>query len=153
MALNRSSAAQRIDILEEIYRAWLGHLSGYANYLRVIGRGTQPDVFDVVAAEKSRRTFDIRNPTWSRALLLTFATNNKVIWTDKGINWLTRTIIELVRINPYTTGRLLNAFQHAARLREPLKSRVVSALERIVREVPKETCATIFNQAKSYLAG
>ena len=153
VTLNRSSSAQRLSILEEIYQAWHPHLSGYANYLRVIGRGTRPDVFDMVAAEKNRPTFDMRNPTWSRALLLTFATNNKVIWTDRGIEWLTEAIVDLAQINPYTTGRLLNAFQHVKRLREPLKSLAIRALETIVKEIPKEACATIFNQANSYLVG
>ncbi len=151
LALNRSSSDRRGPVLEETFQAWHEHLSGYANYLRIIGRGTLPHVFAMVDAEKHRPTFDITQPTWSRALFLSLATNNRVIWTDQGIAWLTATIVEMAAINPYTTGRLLNAFQHVGRLRSPLREKVQQALETIMGRVPQEMCPPIYSQASSYL--
>ncbi len=151
LALNRSSSELRGPLLDETYQAWHEHLSGYANYLRIVGRGTFPHVFDMVEAEKHRPTFDITQPTWSRALFLSLATNNRVIWTDRGIDWLTATIVEMTGVNPYTTGRLLNAFQHVGRLRSPLREKVLQALETITAQVPKEMCPPIYSQAASYL--
>ncbi|MEW6350763.1 MAG: M1 family metallopeptidase [Thermodesulfobacteriota bacterium] len=151
LALNRSSSKLRGPVLDETFRAWHEHLSGYANYLRIVGRGTLPHVFEAVEAEKLRSTFDITQPTWSRALFISLATNNRVIWTDQGINWLTATIVDMTAINPYTTGRLLNAFQHVGRLRAPLREKVRHALEQITKQVPHETCAPIHSQAASYL--
>jgi len=152
-ALNRSGSPQRRPVLEEVYEAWHGHLSGYANYLRVVAGGTRPDVFDLIDREKRRSTFDITQPTWSRALFVSMAANNKMLWTEKGIRWMTAAIIELAPINQTTTSRMLNAFQHVRRLRPPLRERVLEALEEIVSRVGREASPTVYGQASSYLAG
>ncbi|MDQ7782047.1 MAG: M1 family metallopeptidase [Desulfomonilaceae bacterium] len=151
IALNRSSASERRRILEDTYAAWHGHLSAYANYLRVVSAGTRDDVFDMIEAEKRRATFDIRNPTWSRALLLPMAVNNKMVWTEQGIGWVADTVIELSSINGYVASRLLNTFQLVRLLKDDLRALVTKALERIVREVPATVSPTVHGQAKAYL--
>ena len=108
LALNRSSAPQRLTLLEEVYANWHAHLSGYANYLRIVGSGTREDVFEMIEAEKKRPGFDITQPTWSRALFMSMAANNKMVWTGRGIRWVADTVIELAPINATTTGRLLS---------------------------------------------
>jgi aminopeptidase N len=152
LALNRSSAPFRHDVLEEVYGAWHTHLSGYANYLRVIGSGTRDDVFEMIAREKRRPSFDVTQPTWSRALLLSMAANNRMVWKDEGIRWVADTVIELAPINATTTGRLLNTFQHVWKLKPELREKVKAALERIVRSVPDEVSPAVFRQAKAYLS-
>jgi aminopeptidase N len=153
MALNRSSALSRLTILEQVYESWHNHLSGYANYLRVVSSGTRHDVFDMIEAEKNRPSFDIKQPTWSRALLLPMATNNKVVWTDRGISWVADTVIDLAPLNATVTGRLLNTFQHVHKLKSPLQEKVKAALERIVQKVSEETSPAVHGQALAYLAG
>jgi aminopeptidase N len=59
LALNRSASAQRRALLEVVYQAWHQHLTGYANYLRIVSSGTQPDVFAMIAEEKERASFDV----------------------------------------------------------------------------------------------
>ncbi len=151
LALNRSSSPQRKKVLDEAYTAWHSHLSGYANYLRIVASGTREDVFEMIEVEKGRPEFDITQPTWSRALFLPMASNNKMVWTDRGINWLADTVIEFAPINATTTGRLLNTFQHVRKLRSPLQTRVRAALERIVQHVSEETCPAVHGQARAYL--
>lgn len=149
--LNRSSAPERREVLEEVYQAWHPHLSGYANYLRIVAGGTCADVFAMIEDEKKRPTFDITQPTWQRALLLPMALNNKMVWTDEGIAWLTDTVIELAPVNMTTTSRLLNTFQQARNLRPALKEKVMSALMRIVEELPNADFPVVHNQAKAYM--
>jgi aminopeptidase N len=151
LALNRSSAPERRETLEQAYNAWHTHLSGYGNYLAVIGSGTRDDIFDMIEIEKGRSSFDITQPTWSRALFLSLASNNKMVWTDLGIQWLTDTVIELSRINAFTAGRLLNTFQHARRLKPNLQGKVIAALEAIIRAIPEEVSPSVNGQAKAYL--
>ncbi|HSB52404.1 MAG TPA: DUF3458 domain-containing protein [Dissulfurispiraceae bacterium] len=150
-ALNRTSAVFRHSVLAEAYERWHTHLSGYANYLRVISGGTQPDVFDMIEAEKRRPSFDIAQPTWCRALFLPMASNNKMVWTERGISWLAETVIELAPINTTTASRLLNAFQHVRKVKPALQVKLVAALERIVREVPESASPTVSSQAGRYL--
>ncbi len=149
--LNRSSAPERRAVLEDTYAKWHTHLSGYANYLRAVSSGTNEDVFDMIKAEEERPTFDIMQPTWNRALFLSMAANNKMVWTEHGIEWVAGKVIELASINPATAGRLLNTFQHVRILKPELKAPVVKALERIILEVTKETSASINGQASAYL--
>ena len=151
LALNRSSSPARRPLMEEVYKNWVGHLSGYANYLRVVSSGTCDDVFDRIAQERSRPTFDVNIPTWSRALFLPMAANNKMVWTDRGIQWLVATVIELAPVNATTTSRLLNTFQHVNRLKPELRQKVTASLERILQEVSETASPTIYGQARAYL--
>jgi aminopeptidase N len=151
MALNRSSAPGRRRTLEEVYEAWHGHLSGYANYLRIVSSGTRDDVFEMIEAEKKRPGFDVTQPTWCRALFMPMAMNNKMVWTDKGIGWVADSVIELAPVNPITTGRLLNTFQLVKRLKPPLREKVTAALGKIVKHVSKEESPAVYGQAAAYL--
>lgn len=153
LALNRSSSPVRREIMEEIYRNWYAHLSGYANYLRVVSSGTCEDVFERIADERNRPTFDVNIPTWSRALFLPMAANSKMVWTDRGIQWITDTIIELAPINATTTSRLLNTFQHVQRLKPELRDKVRASLDRILAGVSPVASPTVHGQAKAYLGG
>jgi aminopeptidase N len=151
LALNRSSASERLAVLGQAYEAWHTNLSGYGNYLMIIGSGTGDDVFNMIEGEKKRPSFDITQPTWSRALFLSMASNNKMVWTDQGIQWVADTVIELSGINAFTAGRLLHTFQHARKLKTDLQSKVIAALETIVREIPEEVSPSLHGQAKAYL--
>jgi aminopeptidase N len=153
MALNRSSSSSRRKILEEVYEKWHPHLSGYANYLRVVSSGTGEDVFEMIETEKMRRSFDINQPTWCRALFLPMAVNNKMVWTERGIRWVADSVIELAPINAITASRLLNTFQHVRNLKPQLKERVTVAVERILESVPEGVCPTVHGQAVNYLKG
>ncbi|MGD0282684.1 MAG: DUF3458 domain-containing protein [Dissulfurispiraceae bacterium] len=153
LALNRSSANQRRAVLEEVYSKWHTHLSGYANYLRVVASGTREDVFEMIEAEKRRPGFDITQPTWSRALFMSMAVNNKMVWTMQGIRWVADTVIELAPINATTAGRLLNTFQHVRSLKPRLQETVREALERIISSISKTECPAVHGQASAYLNG
>ncbi len=150
--MNRSCAPWRRDVLEEAYSAWHEHLSGYANYLRVVASGTREDVFDMIEAEKRRPGFDITQPTWSRALFLPMATNNKMVWTDRGIEWVAGTVMELAPFNATTAGRLLNTFQHVRKMKPLLREKVTAALERILHVVSVKESPAVYGQARAYLA-
>ena len=151
-ALNRSSAPRRRELLEEAYALWYPHLSAYANYLRIVSSGTQPDVFAMIEREKQRASFDIKQPTWCRALFLPMATNSKMLWTEVGVRWLADTVIELSAINTTTASRLLNAFQHVRRLKPDLRELVLPALQRIAESVTDTANPTIHGQASTYLS-
>jgi aminopeptidase N len=150
-ALNRSSAPERLDLLEAAYAEWHTNITGYANYLRVIGGGTCSDVFEQIERERSRKTFQITQPTWCRALFLTMANNNKMIWNERGVNWIADTIIELAPINYTNASRMLNAFQHVRKMKPYLRTMAISALERIVKGVSDLASPAVHRQARAYL--
>jgi aminopeptidase N len=149
--LNRSSAPGRLETLERTHRAWRESLNGYANYLRCIASGTNDDVFEQIAREKARPTFDLTQPTLCRALHLPMAFNTKMVWTERGVRWLADSIIELAPVNVTTAGRLLNAFQLRDQMRRPLAAWATEALERVAAEVTDEISAVLHRQALAYL--
>ncbi len=151
LALNRSSAPERLEILEEAYAQMHSNITGYANYLRVVASGTREDVFEQIEKERARPTFQITQPTWCRALFLTMANNNKMIWNERGVNWIADRVIELAPINYTNAGRMLNTFQHVRKMRPYLQPLVTGALERIVKQVSDQTCPAVHRQAKAYL--
>ncbi len=79
------------------------------------------------------------------------AVNNKMVWTDEGIRWVSATVKELATINATTASRLLNTFQHVGKLRSPLRVKVIEALRAVLEGVSSEACPTIHGQAKAYL--
>ena len=149
--LNRSSAAQRRPLLEKTYHAWHDHLSGYANYLRIVASGTQHDVFDMIAEEQAKPSFDMHQPTWVRALFLAMAGNTRMVWTDRGIAWVAETVVELSSANWFTASRLLNIFQQVRNLRPDVQPHVRAALRHIVERVPPEVSQPVHAQASAYL--
>jgi aminopeptidase N len=86
-----------------------------------------------------------------RALYFSMAMNNKMLWTDQGINWLTESLIELASINGYVASRLLNTFQQVRNLKPDLQVKVRAALKRIAHEVQDEVSPTVHAQALAYL--
>ncbi len=151
IAVNRSSMSERLNILEQTYANWNGHLSGYANYLRIVSSGWKADVFEMMGKERKRSTFDLTNPTLSRALLMTMAGNSKKIWTPEGVLWASETVIELASVNTYIASKLLNVFQDYKRMRPNLKPLVQDALQSIVDRVLDDASPTVSRQARSYL--
>lgn len=150
-ALHRSSWPGRLALLEETYALWHRDVTGYANYLKVIASGMHPDVWSLVEREKERPGFDLTHPTLSRALLVTMAQNTRRIWTEEGIDWIRRHVIDLAPINAGIARRLLNTFQHVPRLKPEWRWRVCQALADIVEKIPEKTSPSIFGQAVAYL--
>ncbi len=150
-ALHRSSWPGRYALLEEIYALWHRDITGYANYLRIIASGTHPDVWSLVEREKERPGFDLTHPTLSRALFVTMAQNTRRIWTEEGIDWIRRHVIELASINEGIARRVLNTFQHVRGLKPEWRRPVCRALENIVANFSEKTSPSIFGQASAYL--
>lgn len=99
IALNRSSWKGRLELLEQTYRQGYGDVTGYANYLKVVALGTHPDLWHLVEKEKKRPGFDTAHLSVSRALLVAVATNTKRVWTEEGIDWIRRHVVDMASMN------------------------------------------------------
>ena len=137
--------------MNEAHKLWKDHLSAYSSYLTIVGAGRHDDVFECIAKEEKRSAFNIEHPTLSRALFLPMGANNKMLWTDKGINWLMETVIRFAPINESCTVRLLASFRMVDKLADDLKSKVVSALEKMRADVDKSECPWVAGRIDDYL--
>jgi len=150
--INMSEHPARRRLLDQGFRLWKSHLSAYAGYLVVIGSGIHDDVFDMIAAEEKRPEFKPHHPTHSRALLLPMASNNKMLWTDRGIEWMTRKVINLAAMNENTANRLVAAFQQVDKLGADLKPRVVKALETMRKGINQSAAPSVAGRINDYLS-
>lgn len=148
LLLNQSSSDKRREMLDHAYESWHDNLSGYANYLRVVAGGVHSDVFKEIEAEKEREGFDITQPTYSRALILPMTFNNEVLWTDEGLAWAAKQIIEFDGINPHVASRMLNCFQLVRKMKPELQKKVLKTLKGISEKVKDPT---VVGQVRSYL--
>ena len=143
----------RRALLEEGYRLWKDRLSAYTGYLSIVGSGVDDDVFELLAAEERRPEFRIEHPTHSRALLMPMASNNRMLWTDRGIAWMRDTIIRMAAVNENTAVRLLACFQHVSKLAPDLKARVTEALEQVAARIEAERSPSLAGRVRAYLGG
>ncbi len=149
--INLSKHPSRRVLMTEGHELWHGHLSAYSGYLQVVSFGVHDDVFEMIADEERRASFDIKHPTLSRALYLPFGSNNKMLWTDRGIGWVADTVTKLAPINEMAAGRLVASFRQVHKLADDLKSKVLAALERMRTEISEETAPSVAGRIRSYL--
>lgn len=152
-AINISSHPRRREILAAAYEEWKDRLVPYTNYLRVVGAGTQDDVFDMIGEEEKKDTFKTTHPGHVRALYLPMTANNKMLWTDRGIDWLAETAIRVASANENTAVRLVGAFRQVARLADDLRPRVVAALETMRDGINEITAPSVAGRICTYLQG
>ncbi|MFW5871308.1 MAG: DUF3458 domain-containing protein [Verrucomicrobiota bacterium] len=150
--IHLSSYGRKRERLEEAFHLWKDSISGYSNYLSLIGRGRDESVFEMIAAEEHRDSFDMRHPTLARALYLPLSRNNKLIWTDRGINWLTGKVIDLAGVNEHTSILLANTFQRAHDLAGDIRPKVNKALRRMFEEIDKSKHPSIGGRIQTFLA-
>jgi aminopeptidase N len=149
LALNRSKFRGRRKVLDEVYRKWHSHISGYPNYLRIIGSGKGEHAWKEVEVEKNRESMDLKNPTLARALVMSMAFNTRMAWTDRGMEWVRDNVIEFSKINTTLATRLLNTFQLVNRMRPEVRRKVLKHL-RIIEKKCRGNPA-VLGQARAYL--
>ncbi len=151
--INLSEHPDRRNLLAEGYELWKDHLSAYSSYLQIVGCGTHDDVFDMIAEEERHPSFRIEHPTHSRALYLPMSGNNKMLWTDRGIDWVAGKVMVLAKINENTAIRLLACFQQAHNLADDLRPKVLTALETMHRGVNETASPSVAGRINAYLEG
>ena len=144
---------RRRDLLEEGYALWKDHVGAYSAYLQIIGAGMSDDVFEMIEAEEKRPTFRLHHPGHSRALFLPLTGNNKLLWTERGIDWVAQTAIRMAPVNENTANRLIACFQLVHKLADDLQPRVLAALKTVRRGVDASKAPSVAGRVNAYLRG
>ena len=138
-------------LMSEAFEMWKDHLSAYITYLSLVGTGGDPEAFDLVDEEARRNTFRPDHPSHTRALYVPMTTNNGLLWTDKGIEWVADIVLMLAPINENTAIRLVSCFQLVEKLAEDLRPMVRQALQRILHGVDGTSCPALAGRVRSFL--
>ncbi len=146
-----SSHPDKKRMMEEAYETWKIHLSAYTSYLSIIGTGKSDDVFGMIKREESRSTFRTDHPTYIRPLYSSMVNNNKMLWTEDGLNWLRHTIIKLSGVNEMLAGRLVSCCQQARNMEIGLKPKVVKTLGLILDGIDRKKCPSLSGIINEFL--
>jgi aminopeptidase N len=141
------------ELMREAYAAWHASVAGYSTYLAAVGGGTHGAVFDMIAEEERRPTFHIEHPNHSRGLYLPVASNNKLLWTERGIGWMAETVIRMAPVNENTANRLVAAFQNVHSLAADLQPRVLAALEAMRSAIDPAVAPSTHGRVQAYIRG
>ncbi len=141
---------RRQALLEEAFEAWQGHLNGYTAYLTLIGAGVHAEVFDDIQAEERRPIFRIDHPNHHRGLYLSMAGNNKMLWTETGLQWLTTTVTRLAPVNENTALRLAGALNLVAQFPADLKPRAVATLDAMLAGLDPARTPSVAGRLQAY---
>ena len=78
--------------------------------------------------------------------------NNKMLWSDRGIRWLTETVLKLAPVNEIGAYRLAGTFQMVNKLADDLKPKVRSALESMLQGLDPAKLPSITGRLRAFLA-
>jgi aminopeptidase N len=152
-AIGQSDHPRRRALLDEAFGLWSHHLNGYTTYLGLVASGRDEDTFDAMAREERRGQFRLDHPNHTRALYLSMAANNKLLWTERGLDWAVETAVRLSRAGEHTALRLVDAFRLAHGLGPDLKPPVLGALRRILDGIDAAQCPSLAGRVRTYLDG
>ena len=141
----------RHALFEEAYAMWKDNIAAYTTYLACIGGSRHDDVFDRLVAEEERSTFQISHPGHSRALLMPMGSNNKMLWTDSGLEWLAETVVRSAKVNENTALRLVDSLRLVNQLDDDLKPKVLAALESMRDGISADHAPAVRGRIDAYL--
>ena len=148
-----TSHPRLLDLFEEAHGAWKDHIAAYTAYLACIGASRHDDVFDRIAAEEQRTGFRISHPGHSRALFMPLGSNNKMLWTDQGLDWLVATVGRLAEVNENTALRLVDSLRLVNKLADDLKPKVIAALVSMRERIDADAVPALYGRIGAYLGG
>jgi aminopeptidase N len=149
--INMTDSPNRLARLADGYTSWKDHLSAYTAYLQIVSSGIHDDIFGMIATEEQRPEFNIQHPTHNRALYLPMAANNKMLWTDRGIAWLTETVTRLATINENSSIRMLSCYQLVQKMPADMKAKVLDSLRTLKTRIKKDDAPSVHGRIAAYL--
>ncbi|MDA0576928.1 MAG: M1 family metallopeptidase [Verrucomicrobia bacterium] len=152
-AIDVVSHPGRLAILEDAFKAWHHHLNGYTSYLMLVGGSPHADAFERITIEEQRPEFKIAHPSHNRALYMPMSANNKLLWSERGLAWLTDTVIRLAPINENTANRLVGALNQVQHLAADLKPLALAALDRMAAGVDAKSAPSAAGRIRAYREG
>ena len=150
-ALWQSNHPERHSLLAREGESLRQTLGGYLGYLQVVGQSPREEVFDAVAAEERRASFSLSHPGLSRSLYVPLSLNNAQVWTERGLRWLTDTVIKLAPVSEFTTLRLIAPCQAYPAFAPDLRAAVEAALREMLAFTRQRRCPSVTGRLEAYL--
>ena len=151
--INLSSHPAREALMREARTLWQPHLAAFMGYLSIVGSSPHDDVFACLAAEEAQPEFLLEHPSHNRALFMPMASNNKMLWTSRGIDWLRDTVIRLGPVNENSALHVLASCRLVDGMSEELRTPVLEAMRAMQNAVDAEAAPSLRGRIDAYLKG
>lgn len=150
-AINSTNSPLRVEIMNELGAQCRCNVAAYGAYLREVASSPHDDVFDAIAREEASPGYRMEHPGHSRSLYGGMAANNAQLWTERGFEWASNTILKLSDVNENVALIVASAFQLVDTMRPPLQGRVRSLLEYLEGKIPADRAPSLHGRIATIL--
>ncbi len=134
--LTDSERPEREEAFSHFYSKWKSDTLVMNKWFALQAISDSPEVLDRIQHLEKDELFNPQNPNKARALYGVFA-SNLIHFHDpsgKGYDFLSEKMIQIDDFNPGLAARLAGSFKHYPKVREPHRSCMKSAIERVLRK-------------------
>jgi aminopeptidase N len=126
------------SLLKEAYEKYGKSNSGYRQYMATVAQGSK-DCLRLIKEEEQREGFDMTHPGHVMGLYLAAVSNNRIIWSDEGLDWIADRVVKLAKINEYFANRMIGCFRLTSKMQPDLKKKVVTTLKNVLKELDNDS--------------
>jgi len=133
--LSNYNVPYRQQALDQFYQKWSSDQQVIEKWLAIQARSRLPKTLTNIKKLMQHESFSMTNPNKVRALLATFCRANPIRFHDQdgsGYEFFTEQVINLDKINPQITARLIQAIARWQRYAEPNQTMMRIQLEKIM---------------------
>jgi aminopeptidase N len=148
-----SAAGDRFEMLASFEQESEKNPVSWENFLAVIAGNSSPEVLDLIARVERSGAFRIEQANDQRALYGRFALNRKKsLQTDKGREFLQRTLHTLAPVNEHSTVTMLRVFGALDAMEEADQVPLVGILAGLLKDLDPEKTPSVYNTIRRLLA-
>ena len=147
-----SSAADKLELLDAYEGEAKENLVRWETFLIVVARNDSKDYLDIIRRVEASEAFRIEQANDQRALYGVFAANRKKsLQTAKGREFYKEKMLELARINEYSTVNMLKNLGNVDKMDQEYHAPLVKILVDLLEELDSEETPSVYNTAKRML--
>ena len=147
-----SSAADCITLLEDYQEKAKENLVRWEAFLYVVGSNDNKKYLDLIKKVEKSPSFRINQSNDQRGLFVTMAMNKKKsLLTPEGRNYLKQKIVQLAKINEYTTGRMIKIFGNVDKVEEKFQVPLIELMVDILKKLDEHKTPSVYNTLKRIL--
>ncbi|RMF06757.1 DUF3458 domain-containing protein [Candidatus Woesearchaeota archaeon] len=154
MMILESSMPDKNEIIRQEEEKAAGNLVRWETFLRAVASNNSSDALEIIRRIEKSKHFRIEQANDQRALFMSFAGNKKKsLLTKEGREYLLEKILQLAKINEYSTTYLLKAMNTLDKIEKEHQIELVELLLKVLEKLNPEETPSVYNTAKMILKG
>jgi aminopeptidase N len=147
--INMSMHPDKESLIEQAYKLYVNSSSGYRQFLAAVAASNGEEL-KLLKHEEQRPSFDPAHPGHISGLFLAAVSNNRLIWTDEGLKWMKKKIVQTAEKNEYLANRMVGIFRFVSKMKPELKDEVTQTLEEVLQQLNSKSY--VAKSIKSFLS-